>query len=197
MISTTEELRLYLEADRRALKKQYKNPRWFDDDIWRFEIYLRKTEYYTNVSQQKDAGHYFFNYLYKYLFLKMGIKLGFSIPRNVFGPGLSIAHYGTIVVNAHAQIGSHCRIHEGVTIGSDKGTQDAPRIGDRVFIGSGAKILGGIRIADDIAIGANSVVTKSFTTPNVTIAGVPAKVISEKGSRAYMGSEKYSADDAD
>ncbi|EKE12544.1 MAG: hypothetical protein ACD_13C00184G0002 [uncultured bacterium] len=185
MITTKAELRFFLETDRKALGKGYKKPRLFDDDIWRFQIYLRKTEYYT-YAKKKHPLDILLNYYYKFLFLRMSLKLGFSIPRNVFGPGLSIAHYGTIAINSNTRIGSYCRIHEGVTIGSDKGTAAAPQIGDRVFIGSGAKILGDIIIADDIAIGANSVVTKSFTTPNVTIAGIPAKIISENGSAVYI-----------
>lgn len=54
-------------------------------------------------------------------------------------------------------------------------------IGKHVYIGPGAKIFGDIYIADDIAIGANAVVNKSFTTPGITVAGVPAKIISDKG----------------
>lgn len=185
MITTKDELQFFLETDRRALRKEYKKPRLFDDDIWRFQIYLRKTEYYINAKKINPLNC-ILNYFYKFLFYRMSLKLGFSIPRNVFGPGLSIAHYGTIAINSNTRIGSYCRIHEGVTIGSDKGTAASPQIGNCVFIGSGAKIIGDIIIADNIAIGANSVVTKSFTTPNVTIAGIPARVISDKGSAKYI-----------
>ncbi|VBB39422.1 hypothetical protein TRIP_E190340 [uncultured Spirochaetota bacterium] len=55
-------------------------------------------------------------------------------------------------------------------------------IGNNAYIGPGAKLFGGITIADKIVIGANSVVNKSFYTPNISIAGVPAKVISQERS---------------
>ena len=122
----------------------------------------------------------------KLLFKKASIKLGFTIPLNVFGPGLSIAHYGTIVVNENAKIGKNCRIHEGVTIGATNGNPKAAHIGDNVFIGSGAKIIGDIKIGNNIAIGANSVVVKDFDENNITIAGSPAKKISENGSEKLL-----------
>lgn len=108
---------------------------------------------------------------------------GFEIPLNCFGKGLSIAHLGPIVVNGGAKIGDNCRIHVGVNIGTAAGFADsAPDIGDNVYIAPGVKIYGKIRIADGIAIGANAVVNKSFLTPNISIAGVPAKQISSKGT---------------
>jgi serine O-acetyltransferase len=58
-----------------------------------------------------------------------------------------------------------------------------PKIGNNVFIGPGAVIVGDIEIADGIAIGANSYVNKSFKEPNISIAGCPAKKISDQGSR--------------
>lgn len=57
----------------------------------------------------------------------------------------------------------------------------APTIGDNCFIGPGAKLFGDIKIGDNVAIGANAVVNKDFGD-NVTIAGVPAKVESKKGT---------------
>ena len=56
----------------------------------------------------------------------------------------------------------------------------SPILGDNVYIGPGAKLFGKITIADNISIGANAVVTKSFEQENISIAGVPAKIISEK-----------------
>jgi serine O-acetyltransferase len=58
-----------------------------------------------------------------------------------------------------------------------------PKIGNNVFIGPGAVVIGDIEIADGIAIGANSYVNKSFKEPNITVAGCPAKKISDGGSR--------------
>ena len=115
------------------------------------------------------------------------MKLGFSIPLNVFGPGLSIAHYGTIVVAEKAKIGANCGIHEGVTIGATNGSSDAAQIGDNVFIGSGAKIIGGVKISNNVAIAANAVVVRDVICDNgCTVGGVPAKMISTNSSESNL-----------
>ena len=116
--------------------------------------------------------------LYKLHYRNYGYKLGYTIPLNVFGKGLCIAHIGTIIVNSKCKIGDYCRIHCGVNIGGS----EAPIIGNYVYIGPGAKLFGKISIGDHCAIGANAVVNKSFEGEGLTIAGVPAKVISHKGS---------------
>jgi Serine acetyltransferase len=112
--------------------------------------------------------------------------MGFSIPPNVFGPGLSIAHPGTIIVNGYVSVGENCRIHNCAQLVTAAGSTNAcPKIGNNVFIGPGAVIIGDIEIADGIVIGANSVVNKSFLEKGITIAGAPAKKISDKGSNRY------------
>ncbi len=126
-------------------------------------------------------------------FRRQSVRLGFSIPPNTFGPGLAIVHYGPIVVNGNARIGANCRTHVCVNIGGGGGLVDAetarglaPVLGDDVYIGPGAKIFGPVRIADRCAIGANSVVNTSFDEPGCSIAGVPARVISKKGSAGMI-----------
>jgi serine O-acetyltransferase len=116
----------------------------------------------------------------------LGIKLGFTIPPNVFGPGLSIAHPGTIVVNPDARIGANCRLHVCVNIGTQAGEHSAvPALGDNCYIGPGAKLFGSINIGNNVVIAANAVVNKNFPD-NVTIGGVPAKVISQKSSHGLL-----------
>lgn len=106
------------------------------------------------------------------------MKLGFTIPPNTFGPGLSIAHYGTIVVNPNARIGANCRIHVGVNIGTAKGTEaQAPTIGDGSYIGPGAKIFGPVVLGNDVTIGANAVVNRSFPDGECTLVGIPARPV--------------------
>ncbi len=113
----------------------------------------------------------------------LGVKCGFSIPLNVVDEGLSIAHIGPIVINGGAKIGKNCRLHVCVNIGTEAGKRsDAPIIGDNVYIAPGVKMFGKIQIANNIAIGANAVVNKSFTEEGIGIAGVPAKKINDKGS---------------
>lgn len=109
----------------------------------------------------------------------MQLRLGFTIPINVCGPGLSLAHYGTIVISQEARIGDNCRIHAGVNIGASGGGNKAPMIGNNVYIGPGAILFGNIEIADNVSVGANATVNKSFTIPNVVIAGTSAKIMKE------------------
>jgi len=186
MIVTKNELNFYLKQDAIALRcENKKRPKLFGDDVWKFQILLRKTEYYNN--SYKNKKRYILQYAwYRFWFKRSSVKLGFTIPINIFGPGLSIAHYGTIVVSNSAKVGKNCRLHEGVNIGSTNGSRLAPVIGDNVFIGSGAKIIGDISIADDVAIGANSVVVDSITEHGCTYAGVPAKKISSNDSHANL-----------
>jgi serine O-acetyltransferase len=105
-----------------------------------------------------------------------GMRLGFSIPPGVFGPGLAIVHWGTIVVNDKARVGARCRLHPCTVIATKDGAE--PVIGDDAYIGPGAKIMGGIHLGDRVAVGANAVVNRSFPDDSV-VAGVPARLIGQ------------------
>lgn len=185
MIENFNDYKFYLESDRVALSINKWWPQYFTHKIWKFERLLRKLEYYNNC---KKTIIYFPYYCFLlFLYRRYSLKLGFTIPPNCFGPGLSIGHPGTLIVNYNARIGENCRIHNCVYIATKAGFSDqAPKIGNNVYIGPGAKIFGPIEIADGVAIGANSVVNKSIKEPWITVAGVPAKKISEKGSRGLI-----------
>lgn len=71
---------------------------------------------------------------------------------------------------------------QGVTVGQGILPGDVPTVGNNVIILSGAKLFGKINIGDDVMIGANAVVNKSFPDGHCRIAGVPAKVISNEGN---------------
>ncbi|MBP7507418.1 MAG: hypothetical protein KA807_06345 [Prolixibacteraceae bacterium] len=184
MIESKEDYCYYLEADRIAkaipkklcLRQRLINL-FFPNYVWKFQKSLRKVEYFKNRKKNILTKLEYFLVYKRYK--KLSYKLGFSIPPNVFGPGLSIAHHGTIIVNSAARIGANCRLHACVNIGTKAGYGGkAPVIGDNCYIGPGAKIFGDIKIGNNIAIGANAVVNKSFEGENMIIAGVPAKVIS-------------------
>lgn len=183
MIESKQDLRFYLECDKVALSKHTKRPAFKHDIIWTYERLLRYCEYYKNC--RKDFLGKIIGKLYKFRFVCLGQRLGFSVGFNVFGPGLAIQHYGCLVVNGLAKVGENCRIHEGVCIAASGGTDAAATIGNNVFLGTGAKIIGNITVADNVVIGANAVVTKSITEEGTTWAGVPAKKISNKGSENY------------
>jgi len=101
--------------------------------------------------------------------------------------GLYIGHFGEIFINESVVMGENCNLSSGVTIGlSGRGDESGcPKIGDRVFIGPGAKIFGCIDIGNDVAIGANAVVTKDIPS-NAVAVGVPARVINYNGSQDYI-----------
>lgn len=183
MISSKKDYISYLTRDKKALGSksnsiEEKIVRYISPNpIWIFQKRMRKLEYYNNC---KNKGVFKIYLLYlKYKFKKISIKLGFSIPINTFGPGLSIVHYGTIVINKNTNVGANCRMHACVNIGASGGQSEAPQLGDNIYIAPGAKIYGNISIANNTAIGANAVVNKSFKKENTIIAGVPAKMIGD------------------
>jgi serine O-acetyltransferase len=183
MISSKEDYFRYLSQDKIALGItpsslgdrfiNFLSPNY----IWKFQKALRKVEYYLNC-KNKGINKIYIYYL-KYKLKNVSIKLGLSIPPNVFGPGLAIVHYGTIVINSAVRIGENCRIHACVNIGASGGSFEAPQIGDNVYIAPGAKIYGNIKIANNIAIGANAVVNRSFQQEHKVLGGIPAKVIGD------------------
>lgn len=176
MIQCKADLKAYLEADKIALGRKQRKPS-LTDVIWRYEILLRKCEYYHNCKPKSLIA-----YFYKLRRFRLGLRCNFTIPINSCGKGLCISHVGPIVISDLSYLGENCRIHIDVNIGADaRNGGFAPQIGNNVYIGPGAKIFGGITIADNIAIGANSVVNKSFTESDISIAGVPAKKINARG----------------
>jgi serine O-acetyltransferase len=97
-------------------------------------------------------------------------RMGIDIPLGVFGPGLSIAHRGTIVVNGETRVGRNCRVHPGLVIGGDKGR--SPVIGDDVFLGPNVSIIGGVSIGEGAVIAAHALVIRDV--PPGALALAPA-----------------------
>jgi serine O-acetyltransferase len=180
MIKSKQDLKFYLQMDKMALGIKRKKPAFLFDELWKFLLILRYHEYYCNChkSYLDRVMLKLFGILHHYY----GLHLGFEIPVNTFGYGLKLNHCGSIIVNENARIGKFCDVHIGVNIGQNYKSDEVPTIGDNVWIGPGAKIFGKIKIADNIAIGANSVVNKSFNEPNITIAGIPARTINNVGN---------------
>jgi len=121
------------------------------------------------------------------------IKFGISIPDTTkIDSGFYIGHFGEIVVNSKSIIGKNCNISQGVTIGQlNRGKREGcPVIGDSVFIGPGAKILGNIHVGDHAAVGANCVVVDDVPAHSVVV-GVPGKVVSQAGSMGYIYWTEY------
>lgn len=180
MIQSKQDYKYYLQQDLIAnsithisLFRRVAEYLLCQDTIYRFVLTLRKLEYLTNCPSIFNRLSWL---LTKRRFNRLSLKLGFSIPINVCGPGLSLPHYGTIVISTHAKIGCFCRIHAGVNIGASAGQTEAADIGDCVYIGPGSILIGNITIPSHSTIGANSTVNKSFENEYTVIAGSPAKI---------------------
>jgi serine O-acetyltransferase len=113
---------------------------------------------------------------------------GVNLPCSArIGPGLFVPHCGMRVLHGGTEIGENCTITQGVTIGiSGRGERrGVPRIGDRVYIGPNAVIVGKITVGNDVLVGANSLVNRDVPE-HCTVVGVPAVVASHHGSEGYL-----------
>jgi len=120
--------------------------------------------------------------LYRALYRKVRNVYGIDLPYSVrLGRRVIIEHQGAIVIHGNCCIGDDCVLRQGVTLGNRylKRPFEAPKLGDRVNVGAGAKILGSVTIGDDANIGANAVVLSDIP-PGQTAVGIPAKIIKSK-----------------
>lgn len=122
-----------------------------------------------------------------FILFRKRLKFGISIYPMKIGEGFYIGHYGGIFIGSDVKIGKYCNISQGVTIGRiNRGPKKGfPTIGDYVYVAPGAKILGNITVGNNVAVGANCVVT-SDVPDNSVVVGIPAKIISNKGSEGYI-----------
>lgn len=184
MIQSKKDYLYYLAADKISLGITRRWPPliciYESDVIWKFQRLLRKAEYLHNCRNRGLAKIYYKWVQYKLFHAQL--RTGFSIPMNVFGPGLSISHIGPITINGFAKVGKNCRLHPNTCIGIDGRKSGVAKIGDNCYISTGAKIIGDITICDDVCIGANAVVVKDIHTSGTTWGGAPAKQIATQGS---------------
>lgn len=141
--------------------------RYGNDRMPRFQFYYRK-------AQLGGA----LRLVYKYLFIKAREKkcIDMSI-ENQIGGGVYFGHSTGITINPHAVIGNNCNIHKGVTIGRENRgkRQGTPTIGNEVWIGINAVIVGNVHIGNDVLIAPNSYV--NFDVPDHSIViGNPAVI---------------------
>ena len=90
-----------------------------------------------------------------------GVEIG---PGAEIGPGLLISHGTGLVIGGYARVGAGATLLHQVTIGSPtrRKVLEMPVVGDRVFVGAGAKIIGGVSVGSDVFIGANALVTRDI-----------------------------------
>lgn len=147
---------------------------WTAQGFWVMVVYRFGRWRYTIKSK---IIRKFFSLIYKVLFKFMQIITGIELPcEAVVGDGFVIDHFGGIVISGYAKFGNNCRIRNGVVVGL-KNLNDvaAPVLGNNVDIGTGAKILGSIRIGNNVNIGANAVVISDVPDNSIAV-GVPAVI---------------------
>lgn len=186
MIKSLKDLQRYIKYDsqnymaviglgkyRHQLGTNPISDQWY---IWKYIKTMRFCEYHLNKS---SFFHKIILRWYLYKLRKLSRIIGFQIPPNTVGEGLTIWHWGPIIINPAARIGSNCTINPMVVVGHKTQGKGAPQIGDNVFIGAGAKIIGNITIGDNVTIAPNAVVVKDIPS-NVVVGGVPATVLKIK-----------------
>ena len=152
-----------------------KNESWY---LYQYVRQMRYVEYYQNRG-----------FLYKFLFLwhfflykRLGFKIHIVIYPGTVGAGFRIYHVGGFThVGKNVQIGKNCTMLPGVVFGNKTEDEDDRPVvvGDNCYFGLDAKILGPVRIGNNVTIGANSVVTKDVPD-NAIVGGVPARIIKIK-----------------
>lgn len=120
----------------------------------------------------------------KILEIITGITLPYAA---TIGERFYIAHHGHIIIHPFAVIGDNCNISQGVTIGiSGRGSnRGVPIIGNNVYFGANAVVVGKIKVGDNCVIAANSLVINNVES-NITVIGVPAKKFNDNNSEAYI-----------
>lgn len=126
--------------------------------------------------------------VYTSLYRRVRNHYGVDLPCTVkLGRRVVIEHQGAIVIHGYCVIGDDCVIRQGCTLGNrylDR-PLEAPKLGDRVNVGAGAKILGNVTIGNDVNIGANAVVLSDIPAGK-TAVGIPAKILQSKPPEATV-----------
>lgn len=177
MISSKKELQFYLQADRMMNRGEFV-------PSWRTRIktlfvpdytiqWLRAMRHVSFYKSRTGGGKIqYVKWLRRYK--KLSLKLGFSIEPDVFGYGLVVPHYGTIVVGGTNRVGNYAVLHSSSCIADGTSV-----IGDGLYLSTGAIISSHVELGNNITISANSTVNKSVSQNNVLLVGAPAYVKKE------------------
>ncbi len=150
----------------------------FEQGLWAIAVYRFGRE----VRKARLPVISFLLKIFAFLLFKLTeIFTGISLPASAqIGKGFYVGHFGGIILHSDVQMGENCSIGPGVLIGTrGGGRKGVPIIGNNVYIGVGAKILGGIKIGNSVKVGANAVVLEDVPD-DATVAGVPAKIVRQK-----------------
>lgn len=194
MIESKEDLNRYLETERLLfLHRNYgtqqiqrKRPKLFGEYEWKYVRSLRWSEYRNNSGGGADIVFCLFHKLRHKI---LGALYGVDIPLNVFEEGLLIQHLHGIIISSKVRVGKLCYLYHNTTIGISVGTDDhgdCPVLGNGITICTGAVIVGDIKVADGVTVGANAVVTKDIEKPGCVFGGIPAKEIRESAGFSML-----------
>jgi serine O-acetyltransferase len=147
---------------------------WGSQGFWVLVIYrLGRWRYTIGPWLLRKPVSLAYHVLYKLVQILTGIELPCEA---TVGKNFVIDHSGGIIIHGGARFGDNCRIRSGVVVGLQRVTEKGvPLIGDNVDIGSGAKVLGNIRIGNNVAIGANAVVVRDVPDNSIAV-GIPAVI---------------------
>ncbi len=151
---------------------------WSSQGFWVMIVYrFGRWRYTIKNSLVRKPFSALYKFFYKIVQILTGIELPCEVP---VGENFRIEHFGDIIISGYASFGADCIVRNGVTVGLKNIEEKvAPKIGSKVNIGAGAKILGNITIGDNVDIGANAVVITSVPDDSIAV-GIPAKVISKR-----------------
>lgn len=145
---------------------------------------LRKAQKY----QKKSVSGLFWRFVLRHYQIKYGFQI---YPETQIGEGLYLGHWGALVINPKAKIGKNCNIAQGVTIGQqNRGKNEGyPVIGDEVWIGPNAVIVGNVNIGNNVLIAPNAYV--NFDVPADSIVmGNPGKIYpAENATQGYINNK--------
>ena len=133
---------------------------------------------FVRLLRKAQCSHGAFQLFYRLLLKRISLRYGLEIPWSLkVGKGLYLGHAYNITINPNAEIGEWCNIHKGVTIGQqNRGKlKGAPKIGNRVWIGVNATIVGRVVIGDDVLIAPGSFVNRDVPSHSIVI-GNPCEI---------------------
>lgn len=190
MIQSRRELSFYIEADRimngypakKSLMSFFKETFAIGGAkviVIKYLRHLRRYAYYYNTSKQ-SLWHKIMMVYEHHRLAKYAIRTGFSIGQNSLDYGVTIPHYGTIVINEASHIGPFAVIHTSTCIAGG-----GKNIGEGFYLSSGSQLVGEFNLGDNVTVAAHSLVNKSFEG-NVLIAGSPATIKKEGYNSWYV-----------
>lgn len=145
-----------------------------------FQRSLRAAEYY----QTKNGPARLLYAWHRLVLKRRSLATGIAISPGSCGPGLSVPHYGSVIIHRDARVGAFCRIHSATNIGTYRG--HAPRLGDFVYVGPGAVIYGDVSVGSRSIVGAGVVLGRSVPSDSMAKTSAPLEIVPSRSSRTVM-----------